>query len=148
MNTRSALNKGKRAEKEVCRRIERAGLGEARREAGSGNGQKKGDVFANIPFLLEVKNQATIKYGEWIKQAKEQARIGHSDSNKWGLVIVSPDGVQEPERMEMTITIELDEFLEILKRNQEPKIKVPDRNLKYKLERLRQVCKEIINEIE
>ena len=148
MKPKSAQNKGKRAEKEVCRRIERMGLGEARREAGSGNGSKKGDVFANLPFLLEVKNQKTIHLQEWIKQSKEQARIGNSDPNKWGLIIVSPDGVQDAERMEMTITVELDEFLELLKRNQEPKIKQPDRSMKYDLERLRQIAKKIINELE
>ncbi len=149
MKAKSAIAKGKRAENEVCLRIERAGLGEARRSAGSGNGNRdKGDIVANIPFLLEVKNQSTIKYGEWIKQAKEQARIGNSDPNKWGLIIVNPDGVQEGERMEITITIELDEFLELLKRNQEPKLKAPDRSLKYDLERLRQIAKSVINKLE
>jgi hypothetical protein len=106
MTPRTAIAKGKRAENEVCRRIELSGLGEARRSVGSGNGNRdKGDIVANLPFLLEVKNQATIKYGEWIKQAKEQARIGNSDPNKWGLIIVNPDGVQEGERMDMSITI-------------------------------------------
>jgi Holliday junction resolvase len=147
MQPRSAQNKGKRAEKEVCRRIERAGLGAARREAGSGNGIKKGDVFANLPFLLEVKNQKTVHLQDWIKQSKEQSRIGNSDPNKWGLIIVSPDGIQDPERMDMTITVELDEFLELLKRNQEPKIKIPDRNLAYKLNKLRQISKEVLNEL-
>jgi hypothetical protein len=148
MNPKSALNKGKRAEKEVCRRIERMGLGSARREAGSGNGLKKGDIFANLPFLIEVKNQKTIHFGEWVAQAKKQASDGQIEANKWCLVVIDPAEVQDPERMEIYATIELDEFLSLLKRNQEPKIKEPDRSMKWKLEKLRQVCKEVINELE
>ena len=34
---RTRIEKGKRAEKEVARRIEKSGLGKARREAGSGD---------------------------------------------------------------------------------------------------------------
>ena len=52
MLSKSIQQKGKRAEKEVANRIERAGLGKARREAGSGNGKNKADIFANIPFLI------------------------------------------------------------------------------------------------
>ena len=141
MKPKTAIEKGKRAEKEVARRIERAGLGKARREAGSGNGKNKADIFANIPFLIEVKNQKTIKFQEWIKQAKEQARIGNSDPNKWCLVIIDPSGVQSPERMEIYATIEFDEFLSLLKKNSEPKIKEPDRELKCKLEKLKDYCR-------
>lgn len=141
MKSKSKLEKGKRAEKEVARRIERAGLGKARREAGSGSGKNKADIACNLPFLLEVKNQKTIMFQNWIRQAKEQARIGNSDPNKWGLVVVDPAGVQDPERMEMYATIELDEFLSLLKKNSEPKIKEPDRELKWKLEKLKDYCR-------
>jgi len=147
MKPKTAIEKGKRAEKEVARRIERAGLGKARREAGSGNGKNKADIFANIPFLIEVKNQKTIKFQEWIKQAKEQARIGNSDPNKWCLVIIDPSGVQSPERMEIYATIEFDEFLSLLKKNSEPKIKAHDRELRYKLEALKTICGQVIKKL-
>lgn len=145
MTPRAAIKKGKRGESEVCRRIELAGLGKARRESGSGNGLNKGDIFSNLPFLLEVKNQKTIKFQDWTRQAKEQARIGHLDPNKWGLVIISPDGVQEGDRMDISVTIEFDEFLNLLKRFSEPKIKEPDRELKYKLESLKESCRRLEN---
>jgi len=74
---RTRIEKGKRAEKQVCELIELAGLGKARREAGSGNGKNKGDIFCNLPFLLEVKNQKTIHFTDWVEQAKAQARIGN-----------------------------------------------------------------------
>lgn len=143
MKSKSKLEKGKRAEKEVARRIERAGLGKARREAGSGNGKNKADIFANIPFLIEVKNQKTIKFQEWIKQAKEQARIGNSDPNKWCLVIIDPSGVQSPERMEIYATIEFDEFLGLLKRSANPRIKEPDKEMARLLERAREFCRRL-----
>jgi len=144
MKSKSKLEKGKRAEKEVANRIERAGLGKARRSAGSGNGNKdKGDIFANIPFLIEVKNQKTIKFQEWIKQAKEQARIGNSDPNKWCLVIIDPAGVQAPERMEIYATIELDELLELLKRSAGPKVKEPDKEMARLMERAKDFCRRL-----
>ena len=143
MQPKSAKQKGKRGESEVCRRIERAGLGKARREAGSGNGKNKADIFANIPFLIEVKNQKTIKFQEWIKQAKEQARIGNSDPNKWCLVIIDPSGVQSPERMEIYATIEFDEFLGLLKRSANPRVKEPDKEMARLMERAREFCRRL-----
>jgi len=143
MKSKSKLEKGKRAEKEVARRIERAGLGKARREAGSGSGKNKADIACNLPFLLEVKNQKTIMFQNWIKQAKEQARIGNSDPNKWCLVIIDPSGVQSPERMEIYATIELDEFLGLLKRSANPRIKEPDKEMARLLERAREFCRRL-----
>jgi hypothetical protein len=143
MLSKSIQQKGKRAEKEVANRIERAGLGKARREAGSGNGKNKADIFANIPFLIEVKNQKTIKFQEWIKQAKEQARIGNSDPNKWCLAIIDPSGVQSPERMEIYATIEFDEFLGLLKRSANPRVKEPDKEMARLMERAREFCRRL-----
>lgn len=143
MKSKSKLEKGKRAEKEVARRIERAGLGKARREAGSGSGKNKADIACNLPFLLEVKNQKTIKFQEWIKQAKEQARIGNSDPNKWCLVIIDPSGVQSPERMEIYATIEFDEFLGLLKRSANPRVKEPDKEMARLMERAREFCRRL-----
>ena len=140
---RTRIEKGKRAEKEVARRIEKSGLGKARREAGSGNGKMKADISCNLPFLIEVKNQKTIKYIDWIEQSKKQAEIGNFDGNKWCLIVVNPKGVQDPERMEMYATIELDEFLSLLKKNSEPKIKEPDKELARLMERAREFCRRL-----
>ena len=145
MKPKSRIQKGKNGEKIVCERIERAGLGRARREIGSGSGKNKGDIFANIPFLIEHKNQKTIHFLDWVKQAKKQAEIGNSDTNKWCLTIQDPETPQL--NPEIYAVIELDEFLNLLKRNQEPKLKEPDRNLKWKLEKLRQCCRDVENEI-
>jgi hypothetical protein len=143
MQIKSAQKKGKRAEKEVARRIERMGLGAARRESGSGNGLKKGDIFANIPFLMEVKNERTTNFLTNITQAQEQARIGHIDPNKWCLVTIDPRGVQDPERMTIYATVELDELLELIKKNQEPKVKAPDKLLKYQLNDFKEILRRL-----
>lgn len=137
MNAKSRIQKGKRAENEVSRRIERAGLGRSCRTPGSGSGNMKADLFNNLPFTIEVKNQKSIHFLDWVKQSKEQAKIGSPDPNKWALVIIDPQGVQDPERMEIYAVTELDEWLELIKRHSEPKIKEPDRKLKYLLESLK-----------
>ena len=143
---RTRIEKGKRAEKQVCELIELAGLGEARREAGSGNGKKKGDIFCNLPFLLEVKNQKTIHFTEWIDQAMDQARIGNYSSDKWCLIIKDPR-VAQNNLDGFYATIDLNEFLELLKRIKEPKVKAPDRELKYKLESLKTICGQVIKKL-
>jgi hypothetical protein len=145
MTFKAIRDKGKRAEKEAARRIARAGLGKATRTPGSGNGKIKDDVFCNLPFGIEVKNERQTNFLPNIDQAKEQARIGNIDPNKWCLVTIDPRGVQDPERMTMYATVEYDEFLNLLKKFSEPKIKEPDRELKYKLESLKESCRRLEN---
>ena len=143
---RTRIEKGKRAEKQVCELIELAGLGKARREAGSGNGKNKGDIFCNLPFLLEVKNQKTIHFTDWVEQAKAQARIGNYNPDKWCLIIKDPR-VAQNNLDGFYATIDLNEFLELLKRIKEPKVKAPDRELKYKLESLKTICGQVIKKL-
>jgi hypothetical protein len=142
MKPNSIRAKGKRGENVVCERIIRAGLGEARREAGSGNGRRKGDIFSSIPFLIEHKNQKTIKFGDWVSQAKEQARKGHFEPNKWCLTIQDPNTPQN--NPEIYAVIEFDEFLELIKGGACPKVKDPDKKLKWLLETLRTTLQYLI----
>lgn len=140
---RSCQAKGKRAENEVCRRIERAGLGNSVRTPGSGSGKKKGDIFNNLDFLIEVKNQKSVHFGDWVAQAKKQASEGNIEPNKWCLAIIDPNGIQENERMDIYAVIEFDEFLDLYKRGAGPKVKEPDRALKLKLELLKEYCRRL-----
>lgn len=145
MKPKSKIEKGKRFEKLLAHRIEKAGLGMARREGGSGSGKRKGDIAANLPFLIEAKNRKAYSWWESIDQAKSQAEIGNYDSNKWALVVRDP---RSPEgNPEIYAMIEFDEFLELLKKDAEPLVKAPDRNLKWDLERLKQVCQKVIRQI-
>lgn len=143
MKPNSIREKGKRGERCACERVERAGLGKSCRTPGSGNGKKKGDIFNNLPFMIEVKNHSSLHIQEWVRQAKDQAEKGNYDSNKWALVVVNPDGVQDTERMELWFMCEFDEALELMKKNQEPKVKEPDRKLKYLLSKLRELLRRL-----
>lgn len=145
MRIESAKAKGKRFEDWIAQQIEDAGLGRARREKGSGSGKYKGDIFANIDFLLECKNEKQTNFLTNIDQAKRQAEIGNWAKEKWCLIARDP---RFPEFQEVYATINLGEFLKLLKTQREPIIKQPDRSMKWKLEKLRQIAKEIIKDLE
>jgi hypothetical protein len=145
MNPRSRIQKGKDFENKVAEAIQQMGLGKARREIGSGSGKMKGDIFCNIPFMIEAKNQKVVKMQEWVQQAQEQSRIGNADSNKWALVIKNPKSPNA--NPEMWVTIDFYEFLELLKKYSEPRIKEPDRSLKWKLTRLKDITNQVIKEL-
>ena len=105
-----------------------------------------GDIFCNLPFLLEVKNQKTIHFTDWVDQARDQARIGNYSSDKSCLIIKDPR-VAQNNLDGFYATIDLNEFLELLKRIKEPKVKAPDRELKYKLESLKTICGQVIKKL-
>jgi len=145
MLSKSRIEKGKRFEKMIAKDIEAEGLGMARREVGSGSGKKKGDIASNLPFLIEAKNQKTIKMQEWIRQAKEQARIGNYDPQKWALVIRDPATPED--NPEIYATIDFYQFLKLLKKDSEPRIKEPDREIKWKIQRLVESAKAVLREL-
>ena len=120
MNPRSAINKGKRLENAICHEIEEMGLGAARRESGSGSGKNKGDIFANLPFLIEAKNQKKMNWWKDIDQAKHQAEIGNWNHDKWALVVNDP---RTAEFEHLYCVIDFWEFLKLLKKDKEPIIK-------------------------
>lgn len=135
MNPKSNIKKGKRAEDFIAQEITKAGLGKAMRTKGSGCGLIKGDVFANLPFSLEVKNQGVTKFLTWIDQAKRDSQKGNLYKEKWSLIIRDP---RFPEFEEVYAVIDFWQFLHLLKKNQEPLIKEPDRELKFHLGRLKE----------
>lgn len=147
MKLESAQKKGKKFEKLVAKEVEAEGLGIARREAGSGSGLRKGDIAASLPFLLECKNQnISIKvFLGWIDQAKRQAEIGNWSLEKWALIFKDPRSTEA--NPEIYAVIDFWEFLKLLKRYSEPRIKKPDRKLKYDLEDLKRQCQRVIKQI-
>jgi len=145
MKPKSRIEKGKRFEKLLAKEIEAEGLGLARREGGSGSGKKKGDIAANLPFLIEAKNQRTIKVQEWIRQAKSQAEIGNYDSQKWALVFRDPSSPEA--NPEIYAVIDFWQFLKLMKKDSEPRIKEPDRQMRWKLKRLIDSAKAVLKEL-
>ena len=145
MKPKTRIEKGKRFEKQIAQAIMDAGFGLARREAGSGSGLRKGDIASNLPFLIEAKNQKTIKIQEWVRQAKSQAKIGNYDPDKWALVFKNPESPDA--NPEMFVTIDFYQFLDLLKRYSEPRVKEPDRNMKWKLAKLKDIINEVLREL-
>jgi len=145
MKPKSKIEKGKRFEKMINQEIEAEGLGRAIRTPGSGSGKLKGDSFNSLDFLIEAKNQKTIHLLDWVDQAKEQARIGNWSPEKWALIIRDP---RSPEtNPEIYAIIDLWQWLKLLKKNSEPRIKEPDRDMKYKIQRLIQSAKAVLKEL-
>ena len=140
----SKIRKGHRFEKQIAQEIQDAGFGLARREAGSGSGLRKGDIASNLPFLIEAKNQKTIKIQEWVRQAKSQAKIGNYDPDKWALVFKNPESPDA--NPEMFVTIDFYQFLELMKTAEQPKMKEPDREMKYKIERFVEYGRSLLKE--
>jgi len=144
MNPKSAINKGKRLEKFLCSAIEEVGLGKAVRTPGSGSGKIKGDVFANIEFMVECKNQKQFHWSD-IDQAKRQADIGNFNRDKWALIINDP---RHREFEDVYAIIDVGQFLELLKKNKEPMIKEPDRETAWAIKNLIQSAKKVLKHLE
>jgi len=136
MKPKTKIQKGKDFETYIAKELIACGLGPARREIGSGSGLYKADVFApNFPFLIEAKNQKTVKINEWIDQAKRQAEIGFHNRDKWCLMFKD---TRTP-NINPTIYAVIDfyQLLDLAKRSNEPKMKEPDRDMRYILTNLK-----------
>ena len=145
MLAKSRIQKGKRFENFICQELEAEGFGKARREIGSGSGKRKGDIFANIPFMIEAKNHKKLNWWQSIDQAKKQAQTGNWDSEKWALIVRDP---RSPEKNpNCYAVIDMWEFFKLMKKDAEPRIKKPDKDLRWRLEKLKTLCNQIINRL-
>lgn len=144
MQPQSSQKKGKRFENYGNRCIEEMGLGRAVRVPGSGSGKIKGDSFNNLDFLLEFKNE---KQWHWqnIDQSIKETEKGNYHKNKWALIVRDP---RYPEFERVYAMIDFGEFLELLKKNSEPIIKAPDKELTYLLKNLKENIRRVLNKIE
>jgi len=146
MKAQSKRKKGQRFERVVAREIEAEGLGRAGREAMSGGGFRKGDIASSLPFLLECKNEKRPSFLPSIDQAKEQARIGNWSSDMWALITKDP---RTPEtNPQIYATIDFWQFLRLLKKNSEPRIKEPDKQMAWKIRRAVDSLKSLLKEFE
>ena len=142
----SKIQKGRRFENYICEQIETEGLGKSTREIGSGSGKRKGDIFTSIDFCIEVKNHKHLNWWGAIKQAQEQARKGYANPDKWALIARNP---KTPETApEVIAVIDFWVWLKMIKRSSNPISKEPDRNLKYKLEHLKNSINQVLRELQ
>lgn len=141
---KSAQAKGKRLEKYVAHSIEEAGLGRATRTPGSGSGLLKGDIFCNIPYTIECKNE---KQWHWqnIDQSVKEAIDGNADRDKWSLIIRDP---RYAEFQRVYAVIDFGQFLELLKKDSAPKIKEPDRQTSWHIKNAIQALKQLLKDLD
>ncbi len=135
MKARSAINKGKRFEAFVAAEIEAEGLGKARRQIGSGAGLDKGDINCGLDFVIEAKNHESLSTLTWIDQAKDQAEKSNADSAKWLMIFRDP---RFGEFEKVYVTMDFWQLLKLLKKNDAPMVKEPDRDMAYALRNLEQ----------
>lgn len=137
MKAKSAQAKGKRFEKMVAELVVSMGFGKAQRQAGSGNGMNKGDISWSIPRVPELKNQPSkfpVCLLEWIEQAEKQ------DLAKEGWVLILRDPRVPEVKLKGFAVIDMHDYLEFEMAKKAPKSKEPDKDLKYRLERLRKLA--------
>lgn len=140
MKPQSSIAKGKRFEKWVAKLLEEMGY-RATREVGSGSGNKKGDIFSNFPFLIECKNHKKLRLWKSVKQAMAQAKKGFHNSDRWVLVVKDPNSPEyDPD---VYAVLDIIEFIKLVKKNEEPIIKEPDKEMLYYLDVLKTHCNKV-----
>ena len=145
MKPRSAQAKGKRFEKYIAEQIEEAGFGKARREIGSGSGKFKGDIFSSIPWLFECKDHKKLDIWGSIRQAQREAEQGNSNPDKWALLIREPRSPTE--NPNVYAVIDFWQFLNLLKSSAEPKVKEPDKEMKWDLLQLKTIANKVLKRL-
>lgn len=146
MEAKSKKQKGARFERFIAKEIEAMGLGTAHRELMSGGGFRKGDIACNLPFLIEAKNQKKLNWYDSIDQAKRQAEQGNFDKDKWALIVRDPRTSEE--LTDAYVIMDMWQWLKLLKKDSEPLIKKPDREFKYTLTSLKNICNKVIKDLE
>jgi hypothetical protein len=145
MKSRSAINKGKRFESFIAGEIEAEGLGKARRQIGSGAGLDKGDINCSLPFTIEAKNHESISCLKWIDQAKDQAEKANKSPEKWLMIFKDP---RFGEFEKVYVTMDFWELLKLLKKDKEPLVKSPDKEMSWELKRLIESAKKVLKSLE
>jgi hypothetical protein len=115
---------------------------EAKRQPGSGNGLRKGDIIFGT-WTIECKNTKTFKWGEAAKQI-----AGDTFGIRTGVVVWRPP--HTPLHASIAI-INGHDFVELLQKAQEPKTKEPltgSRELRYKTQSAVNALKALLKALE
>ena len=141
MKIQSARDKGKVLEDYIVDRLRITGLDKrAYRQKGSGSGICKGDVWNDLNLAIEAKNTKNFSITEFLAQAERQT-----------LDVQEPVVVWHPPRKPLgsnIVVITWEFFEKLMLKYKEPTVTHPDREFKYKLQRLVQYTKDLISELE
>lgn len=140
MNPRSAIQKGKELEDFVVSRLRATGLdNRAYRQKGSGNGLHKGDVWNDLNLCFEAKNTAKPNLGPTLRQVRRESLGTQEPVVVWHMPHTPLEDSQ--------VIISWQYFEALLVKSKQPASLAPDRDLRWKLERLKQAANAVISEI-
>ena len=143
MMPRSAIQKGKELENFVVEKIRTSGLDiHAKRQEGSGNGLKKGDIYTALDWTIECKNTKNFNYKEAAAQVQRESMGYQHEAIIW----------HPPQRPlgDSIVIINIDEFIDLLKQKQKGMSRdeiFNKREFKYNLEKLCFHAKQVIKEM-
>jgi len=137
MNTRQ---KGRQLVKEVIRILKDEYNIDCHETVGSGSGtREKGDIrVPALNLVIEAKKQKQVSMASWATQSEKEGLGYNKTALAW----------QIPQTPHIRIDIDLCYFAELLKRAEEPKIKEPDREMKWLIQKLVDTGKQVIKRLE
>ena len=109
----------------------------ARRNVSSGSTYYKSDVHNSINYNFEVKVGKHFSLPKALKQTQRDAEMAHSKP----AIPFHLDGMRDDS---WWIVIDAYEWAELIKRNKEPISKAPDREMKWKIQRLVEAAKQVM----
>ena len=128
--------KGRKLVKEIVRRLKEEDLS-CYEVVGSGAGLLKGDIrVESLDLVIEAKKHKQLSMLNWVKQSEKEGLGYNKTALAW----------QIPNTPDIRIDISFEYFCELLKRAQEPKIKEPDREMRYKIQRAVESLKALLKE--
>lgn len=108
----------------------------------SGQGLEKGDYYLpNLNLVIEGKNWATLSIQSWMNQAIRQG-LG---VNKSIVIFKNPKSTEEEK--DFWVVVDFYDLKEWLKIGRQPLIEKPDREFRWKLEKLKQAINEVLKDL-
>lgn len=109
----------------------------------SGQGLEKGDYrLPNLNIVVEGKNWARISVQGWMEQSKKEG-LG---PNKSIIIFKNPKSASEEEK-DFWAVVNFYDLQEWLKIGRQPLIEKPDREFRWKLERLKQAINQVLKDV-
>lgn len=135
INTRQ---KGRKLVKEIVRHLKEENIS-CYEVVGSGAGLLKGDIrVESLDLVIEAKKQKQISMANWAKQSEREGLGYNKTALAW----------QIPKTPDIRIDICLEYFINLLKRAEEPKIKTQDKEMKWLIQKMVDVSKQVIKRLE
>ena len=106
--------------------------------SGSGN-REKGDVrVPSLDLVIEAKKHKRTSMSDWAKQSEKEGLGWNKTALIW----------QIPQTPHIRADIDIRYFADLLKRSEQPKMKEPDKEMKWLLQKAVDTLKQIIKKLE